>query len=104
MADYHEIGGRIGRHADSNTDPAKVGVWVRAFKARFPVGRLPSGDSSGFRILNVFDMDSRPTIVKSVVESADSGIESAESAPDSAVNPLRIGLWVRVFSVPRPRI
>ena len=42
----------------------------------------------------MFDMDSRPTIVKSVVESADSGIESADSTADSAINPLRIGLWV----------
>ena len=39
-------------------------------------------------------MESRPTIVKSVVESADSGIESADSTADSATNPLRIGLWV----------
>ena len=39
-------------------------------------------------------MESRPTIVKSVVESADSGIELADSTADSATNPLRIGLWV----------
>ena len=29
-----------------------------------------------------------------VVESADSGIESADSIADFAINPLRIGLWV----------
>ena len=45
----------------------------------------------------MFDMDSRPTIVKSVVESADSGIESAHSTAYSASNPLRIGLWVGTF-------
>ena len=42
-------------------------------------------------------MDSRPTIEKSVVESADSGIESTDSTADYASNPLRIGLWVRAF-------
>ena len=45
----------------------------------------------------MFDMDSRPTIEKSVVESADSGIESADSTADYASNPLRIGLWVQAF-------
>ena len=42
----------------------------------------------------MFDMESPPTIVKSVVESADSGIESAYSTVDSAIIPLKIGLWV----------
>ena len=42
----------------------------------------------------MFDMEGRQTIVKLVVESADSGIESADSAADSATNPLRIGLLV----------
>ena len=45
----------------------------------------------------MFDMESLPTIVKSVVESADSGIGSANSTADSAANPLKIGLWVRAF-------
>ena len=43
----------------------------------------------------MFDMESRPTIVKLVVESADSGIESDDSTADSAIIPLKIGLWVR---------
>ena len=43
----------------------------------------------------MFDKESRPTTVKSVVESADSGVESA----DSTSNPLRIGLWVGDFSL-----
>ena len=47
----------------------------------------------------MFDMESRPTIVKSVVESADSGIESADSTADSAIIPLKIGLWVWAFIV-----
>ena len=44
-------------------------------------------------------MESRQTIVKLVVESADSGIESANSTDDSAANPLRIALWVRALIV-----
>ena len=52
----------------------------------------------------MFDMDSRPTIVKSVVESADSGIESADSTTDSAINPLRIGLWVWGLSLEAPNV
>ena len=52
---------------------------------QFPVGRL--------EILSMFDMESRPTIVKSALESADSGIESAHSTADSAVNrPVGTGL------------
>ena len=47
----------------------------------------------------MFDKESQPTIVKSVVESADSGIETADSPADSASNPLRIGLWVRAFTL-----
>ena len=42
-------------------------------------------------------MDSRPTIVKSVVESADSGIELADSTTNAAANSLKIGLWKRAF-------
>ena len=56
------------------------------------VGQFPSADSRDFRISNMFDMDSRLTIVKSVIESADSGIKSADSTVDSASNLLRIGL------------
>ena len=47
----------------------------------------------------MFDMDSRPTIVKSVEKSADSGIEWADSTDVSPSNPLRIGLWVRALKV-----
>ena len=47
----------------------------------------------------MFGMDSRPTIVKSVVESANSGIKSADSTTDSGANPLRIGLRVRALRV-----
>ena len=39
--------GVIRRPVESPLDPL----------GRFLVGRLPSGDSSGFRILNMFDMD-----------------------------------------------
>ena len=63
------------------------------------VGQLESADWVGVEILNMFDMESRPTIVKSVVESADSGIESADFTTDSATNPLRIGMWVQALKV-----
>ena len=63
------------------------------------VGRLESADWVGLEILNMYDMESRPTIVKSVVELADSGIESADSTADSATIPLKIGLWVWAFKV-----
>ena len=42
------------------------------------VGRLPSADSRGLKILNMFDRASRPTITESAVESADSAVESAD--------------------------
>ena len=47
----------------------------------------------------MFNTGSRPTITKSVVESADSGVESADSITDSAADPVKIGLWVRALSV-----
>ena len=42
------------------------------------VGRFPSADSRGFKILNMFDRASRQTITESVAESADSAVESAD--------------------------
>ena len=45
----------------------------------------------------MFNMESQPTITESVVESTNSGIESADSTTDSAANPLKIGLWVLAF-------
>ena len=60
------------------------------------VGRLESADWVSVEILNMFDnMESRPTIVKSVVESADSGIESADSSTDSENRPVGTGLIPR---------
>ena len=35
-------------------------------------------NSRAFKILNMFDRDSRPTITESVVKSADSAVESAD--------------------------
>ena len=58
------------------------------------VGRFLSGDSSTFRILNMFNMDSQPTITESVVESANSAIESADSMADFTADPQKIGVWV----------
>ena len=62
------------------------------------VSRLETADWISVEILNMFNTGSRPTITKLVVGSADSGIESADSTADFAANPLKIGLWVRVFS------
>ena len=42
------------------------------------VGRLQAADSSGFKILNMFNRESRPTMRESVVESADSAVQSAD--------------------------
>ena len=50
----------------------------------------------------MFNTGSWLTITKSVVEAADSGIESANSTADSAANPLKIGLWVWAFSKVSP--
>ena len=75
---------------------------VSIFKARTHWADFPSADSNSRPTpvdSNMFDMDSRTTIVKSVAESADSGIESADSTPDSPSNPPRIGLWVRAFNL-----
>ena len=47
----------------------------------------------------MFDRVSRPTITESVEESADPAVESPDSTTDSAKNPLKIGLWVRAFTV-----
>ena len=47
---------------------------------------------------------SRPTITKLVVESADSGLESADSITDSAVDPVKIDLWVQAFGQNQPII
>ena len=49
-----------------------------SLKARTHWAHLPSADSRGFKILNMFDRDSRPTLTESVVESADSAVESAD--------------------------
>ena len=76
-------------------------MFSTSIKARTHWAHFPSADSRGFKILNMFDMDSRPTIVKSVVESANSGIETADSTADSAIIPLKIGLWVWTLSVLR---
>ena len=49
----------------------------------------------------MFDRDSRPTITELVVQSADSGIESADCTTDSIADPVKIGLFVRAFSPDR---
>ena len=68
-------------------------------KARSHRAHFPSADCNSRPAGVMFDIDSWPTIVKSAVESADSGIESADSTAESAINPLRIGLWVWGFNL-----
>ena len=41
----------------------------------------------------MFNIGSRPTILKSVVESAYSGLESADSIADSNADPAKVSMW-----------
>ena len=52
--------------------------WADFRRPTLIVGRFPSADSGGLKILNMFDRASRPTFTESVVESADSAVESAD--------------------------
>ena len=45
----------------------------------------------------MFDLGSRPTIIKSEVESAASGLELADSSADFNADPLKLGVWVWAF-------
>ena len=46
----------------------------------------------------MFNTGSRPTITKSVVETADLGLEKADSSTDSIAYSAKVGVWVRVFT------
>ena len=46
----------------------------------------------------MFNTGSQPTITKSMVESANSGLESADSRGDFNANPAKVGLWVQALS------
>ena len=82
---------------------------------RSTVGRFLSGDSVGDHILNMFNMDSRPTLQRVAgdfgelsdnyipkgdlaVKSADSVVESANSTADSTADPPKIGVLVRALT------
>ena len=39
----------------------------------------------------------QPTVMKSVVESADSRLESADYSADSNADPAKVGAWVRAL-------
>ena len=45
----------------------------------------------------MFKKGSQPTITKSMVESADSGLESAKSSADSNADPPKISVWVGAY-------
>ena len=72
-------------------------VPTRAISRRLTpiVGRQESANSRGFKILNMFDRASRPTIIKSAIESPDGAVKLADSMADSSADPVKIGLWVR---------
>ena len=61
--------------------------------------QFPLADSSGSRILNMYDRGSLPIITELVVESADSVIGSADSTTDFTADPVKIGLWVWAFGI-----
>ena len=58
-------------------------------KAHTHYSDLESADLIDVKILNMFDTGSQPTITKSAVVSADSGLESADSTTDSP----KVGMW-----------
>ena len=69
------------------------------------VGQFLSGDSVGGQILNMFDMDSRPTLQTvswRYGESADddipTGVSSLESV-DSNADSAKVDVWVWPFSI-----
>ena len=61
------------------------------------VGLLESADLICVEILNMFNTGHRPTITISVVESANSGLESADSTANSTTDPAKVGVWVRAL-------
>ena len=68
------------------------------------IGRFPSADWIGVQILNMFNTGSQSTGMKSVVESADSGLESADYSADSKTDSSKVSLWVRAFKVAKPAV
>ena len=48
------------------------------------------------------NIGSRLTIMKSMVESSDTGLESANSRFDSNTDPAKVGVLVRAFSFKTP--
>ena len=49
--------------------------------------------------LNMFNIGSRSTVIKSVVQSVNSGLESANYIADSKANSVKLGMWVQAFNV-----
>ena len=61
------------------------------------VGRPESADWIIVEISNMFNTGSPPTVMKLVVELADSGLLSADPSADSSADPAKVGVWVRAF-------
>ena len=49
-------------------------------------------------ISNMFNIGSQPTVMKSLVESANSGLESSDYNADYNADPAKV--WVRAYSSP----
>ena len=45
----------------------------------------------------MFNIGRWPTVMRLVVELADSGLELTESIPDSNADPAKVGVWVRAL-------
>ena len=74
IPDYSNIYSMLVMHHTLRAVP----TWPISRRQTLIIGRLQSADFSGFKILNMFDRESRPTMRESVVKSADSAVESAD--------------------------
>ena len=70
---------------DLNLRP--VSIWL--IQPSLIVSLFPSTHSSRLRILNMFFRESHLTITESVVNSADSAVESAAPTTDSTADPVK---------------
>ena len=77
-----------------------IPTWQICSRPSPVVGRFLSADSSGFRILNMFNRGSRPTVTELVVESADSAVESSDYTTKPTADPVIIGQWVWALRPP----
>ena len=63
------------------------------------IDRPESADWIGVSILNVFIIGSQWTLIRSLVESADSGLELADSSANSSADPAKVDVWVWALKI-----